>query len=97
MPPWIPRDNPTVVDAREFAQARQDVEHERRHLERQLDLHVAAYDRSAKPTRNGLCSVYQVASLSGLQLRSLQQAEARLVGVAFVAYAKPLRRREGDV
>jgi hypothetical protein len=53
VPPWIPPDIATVVHTREFAQALARVEHERRRLERQLGLHVAAYDRSAKPTRNG--------------------------------------------
>ena len=93
----MPRDLVATVDTREFAIAHPDVERERRRLERQLDLYVAAYDRSTKPIRNGLCSVYQVAELSAVQLRAIRDAEGRFAGVAFVAYVKPLRLRESDL
>ena len=71
-------------------------EQERRRLEHDLGAFVAAYQRQVyrphPPGKQQLCSLFAAAALRPAELCRLEEAEARVSGVVFVAYASPLRR-----
>jgi hypothetical protein len=101
VPPWVPVDIRDQLDIDELARLDSRGEEERRRLERDLGAFVAAYQRGehSQPHplsgKRQLCALYQAAPLAPEQLRRLGEAEARVHGAVFVAYASPLRSSVG--
>jgi uncharacterized protein (TIGR00290 family) len=93
LPPWIPESLRDRIDLRELIHDAEALR-EGDCLERELGCHVAAYDRQAKGMSRGLCEVFRSAELPDAAVKRLAEAERRIPGALFVAYAKPLERRQ---
>jgi hypothetical protein len=94
IPGWIPEAMKPCLELNELAVDDGMIADEAEKLGRELHACVAAYKASALGRPHGLCSIYRSAVLSIEEFRSLQAAESRFPGVAFVAYACPLRRHD---
>lgn len=97
VPGWVPADVRPRLDLAELARLDRRGVDECRRLEQDLGAFVAAYRRQGHapppPGKEQLCSLFEAAPLAPAQLGRIEEAEARVPGVVFVAYASPLRRR----
>ena len=93
IPSWIPVAMRSQLDLEELAPFSPEMLRERRQLEDELGINVAAYRAHACGRPNGLCIVYETATLGEAEVTRLKEAEAAVPGVVFVGFRKPLVRR----
>ena len=100
IPAWLPADIAACVSAAELAPDRKRIRRELELLETALGHYVAAYDDvlssqdgSVRRGRTGLCALFESAPLTREQLAIIREAERRHPGIVFVAYRRPLSRR----
>lgn len=101
VPAWVPADVAERVYLGELASDRADIRAELEILDAALGHHVAAYDRESvslkragQTGRTELCALFESACLTSAQLAGITAAESKHPGILFVAYVRPLLRRD---
>ena len=93
IPHWVPRNVARDLDVAELVRETAELRRQCRALERILGVYVAAYRAGATGHPRGLCIIYEAAPMLPSHLARIRAAEAQHPGVVFVAYRRPLRRR----
>ena len=97
-PAWVPPEIRDFVNLSELAEPNDQLIETANDLGRQLGKNIAIYKRfefcKSEKVPNGLCSIYQAATLDGGQLLKLQEMEQKLKDYRIVAYTNPLRKHE---